>query len=43
MREADVGELRKRLKHYLDTVESGEAARVFRNGKPVAEIVPLPK
>ena len=41
MRETNVVELRKRIKHYFDAVEGGEAVRVYRNGKPIAEIVPL--
>jgi prevent-host-death family protein len=42
MRETNVVELRKRIKHYFDAVESGEVVRVYRNGKPIAEIVPIP-
>ena len=26
---------------YFDTVEAGDTVRVFRNGKPIAEIVPI--
>jgi len=40
MRETNVVELRKRLKHYFDAVEGGEVIRVYRNGKPIAEILP---
>lgn len=36
-------ELRKRIKHYFDAVEKGEVVRVYRNGKPIAEILPLTK
>lgn len=43
MRETNVVELRKRIKHYFDAVESGEVVRVYRNGKPIAEILPLTK
>ena len=43
MRETNIVELRKRIKHYFDAVEKGEAIRVFRNGKPIAEIVPIPE
>ena len=43
MQEANVVELRERMKHYLDAVESGEVVRVYRNGKPIAEILPLAK
>ena len=43
MQETNVVELRNRIKHYLDAVESGEVVRVYRNGKPIAEILPLTK
>ena len=41
MRDATVTELRNHAKDYFDAVEAGETVRVFRNGKPIAEIVPL--
>ena len=41
MQETNVVELRKRIKHYFDAVESGEVVRVYRNGKPIAEIFPI--
>jgi len=41
MQETNVVELRRRIKHYFDAVESGEVVRVYRNGKPIAEILPL--
>lgn len=43
MQETNVVELRKRIKYFLDVVESGEIVRVYRNGKPIAEILPLTK
>jgi antitoxin (DNA-binding transcriptional repressor) of toxin-antitoxin stability system len=43
MQETNVVELRKRIKHYFDVVEGGEVVRVYRNGKPIAEIFPIPK
>lgn len=43
MQEMNVVELRKRIKHYFDAVESGEVVHVYRNGKPVTEIVPIAK
>ena len=43
MQETNIVELRKRIKHYFDAVEEGEVVRVYRNGKPIAEIVPIPK
>jgi prevent-host-death family protein len=41
MKEATVAELRKHTKAYLDAVEDGEVVRLYRRGKPIAEIVPL--
>ncbi len=41
MRDATFTELRNRAKHYFDAVEAGDTVRVFRNGKPIAEIVPV--
>jgi antitoxin (DNA-binding transcriptional repressor) of toxin-antitoxin stability system len=43
MQETNVVKLRKPIKHYFDVVESGEVVRVYRNGNPIAEIVPIPK
>jgi prevent-host-death family protein len=41
MREATFTELRNHAKQYFDLVQSGETVRVLRNGKPVADIVPV--
>lgn len=41
MQETNVMELRKNIKHYFDAVQNGEVVRVHRNGKPIAEIVPI--
>lgn len=35
-------ELRSQAKHFLDLVEAGETVRVFRNGKAVADLAPVP-
>jgi len=43
MQETNVVELRKRIKYYFDAVENGEVVRVYRNGKPIAEILPMTK
>jgi prevent-host-death family protein len=43
MKQATFSELRNHAKRYFDIVESGEAVRVIRNGKPIADIVPLPQ
>jgi hypothetical protein len=41
MRDATFTELRNHAKDYFDAVEGGDTIRVFRNGKPIAEIVPV--
>jgi len=43
MRQATFSELRNHAKQYFDLVESGESVRIMRNGKPIADIVPLPQ
>jgi len=41
MIEATFTHLRSNAKDYFDAVEAGESVRVFRNGKPIAEIIPV--
>ena len=41
MRQATFTEVRNHAKQYFDIVESGETVRVLRNGKPIADIVPV--
>ncbi|MFZ5765304.1 MAG: type II toxin-antitoxin system Phd/YefM family antitoxin [Thermodesulfobacteriota bacterium] len=41
MREATLTELRNQTRYFFDLIESGETIRVLRNGKPVADILPL--
>ena len=41
MKETTLTELRNHVKDYFDIVEGGSPVRVFRNGKPIAEIVPI--
>jgi len=43
MRDASFTELRNQAKHFFDLVEAGETVRVLRNGKPIAEIHPVPR
>jgi len=43
MKQATFSELRNHAKQYFDIVESGETVRIMRNGKPIADIVPLPQ
>jgi antitoxin (DNA-binding transcriptional repressor) of toxin-antitoxin stability system len=42
MRQATFTEVRNHAKEFFDLVESGESVRVLRNGKPIADIVPIP-
>ena len=35
-------ELRNHAKRFFDLVEAGEPIRVLRNGKPIADILPVP-
>lgn len=41
MKQATLSELRNHAKQYFDLVESGETVRIVRNGKPIADIVPI--
>ncbi|MBE0503087.1 MAG: type II toxin-antitoxin system prevent-host-death family antitoxin [Desulfuromonadales bacterium] len=43
MRQATFTELRNHAKEYFDIVEAGESVRIVRNGKPIADIIPLPQ
>ncbi|MDY0302071.1 MAG: type II toxin-antitoxin system prevent-host-death family antitoxin [Trichlorobacter sp.] len=43
MQQATFSELRNHAKQYFDIVEAGEAVRIVRNGKPIADIVPIPQ
>ena len=41
MRETTFTELRNHAKNFFDAVEEGETVRVYRNGRPVADIIPV--
>jgi len=41
MKQATFTEVRNHAKQYFDIVEAGESVRVLRNGKPIADIVPV--
>lgn len=41
MRQVAFTELRNHAKTFFDLVETGEAIRILRNGKPIADIVPV--
>ena len=43
MQEVNIAELRKHTKAYFDAVEQGDVLRVYRKGRQVADIVPVPK
>lgn len=43
MKDTTFTELRNHAKHWFDLVEGGEVVRVLRNGKPIAEIHPIPR
>ena len=42
MPETTFTDLRNHAKTWFDLVESGQTVRVLRNGKPIAEIHPIP-
>ena len=42
MHETTFSGLRNQAKHFFDLVEAGEVVRVLRNGRPIAEIHPIP-
>jgi antitoxin (DNA-binding transcriptional repressor) of toxin-antitoxin stability system len=41
VKQATFTEVRNHAKAYFDLVESGESVRVLRNGKAIADIVPV--
>jgi antitoxin (DNA-binding transcriptional repressor) of toxin-antitoxin stability system len=41
MKQVTFTELRNHAKTYFDFAESGETIRVLRNGKPIADVVPV--
>jgi prevent-host-death family protein len=41
MKQVTFTDVRNHAKQYFDLVESGESVRVLRNGKPIADIVPV--
>ena len=42
MHQATFSELCSQAKHFFDLVEAGQVVRVSRNGRPIAEIHPIP-
>ncbi len=43
MQETTLSGLRNQTRHFFDLIEAGETVRVFRHGKPVADIMPVLK
>lgn len=41
MKQATFTDVRNHAKQYFDLVAAGESVRVLRNGKPIADIVPI--
>jgi antitoxin (DNA-binding transcriptional repressor) of toxin-antitoxin stability system len=41
MKQATFTEVRNHAKQFFDLVAMGETVRVLRNGKPIADIVPI--
>lgn len=41
MKKVSLSDIRNHTKQCFDLVESGESVRVLRNGKPIADIVPV--
>ena len=41
MKQATFTEVRNHAKQFFDIVEAGESVHVLRNGKPIADIVPI--
>jgi antitoxin (DNA-binding transcriptional repressor) of toxin-antitoxin stability system len=41
MKQVTFTEVRNHAKQYFDLVALGESVRVLRNGKPIADIVPV--
>lgn len=35
-------EFRRHAKDFFDAVEEGDVVRVYRNGRPIADVVPIP-
>ena len=43
MQETTLSALRNQTRHFFDLIEAGETIRVLRNGKPIADIMPVQK
>ena len=41
MYETTLTEFRKHTKRYFDKIEQGEMVRIYRNGRPIGDLVPV--
>ena len=42
MQEVTFTDLRNHAKRYFDSVEHGETVRIYRNGRQIGDLVPVP-
>jgi len=42
MQQTTFTNFRRHAKDYFDAVEGGDVVRVYRNGRPIADVVPIP-
>jgi len=42
MQEVTFTDFRNHAKRYFDSVEQGETVRIYRNGRPIGDLVPVP-
>jgi prevent-host-death family protein len=42
VRQTTFTEFRRHAKDFFDAVEAGDVVRVYRNGRPIADVVPIP-
>lgn len=42
VRQTTFTEFRRHAKDFFDAVEAGDMVRVYRNGRPIADVVPIP-
>ena len=41
MHETTLTEFRKHAKRYFDKIEQGEVVSIYRNGRPIGDLVPV--
>jgi prevent-host-death family protein len=42
MQQTTFTDFRRHAKDFFDAVEAGDVVRVYRNGRPIADVVPIP-